>query len=38
MPREPKTCRAVPANRGLEAKYRKALQRMIAEMHGSGTS
>lgn len=35
MPREPKTCRAVPANRGLEAKYRKALQRMIREMHAS---
>ena len=30
-----KTCRAVPANRGLEAKYRKALQRLIAEMHAS---
>jgi SPP1 gp7 family putative phage head morphogenesis protein len=35
MPREPKTARAVHANRGIEAKYRKALQRMIAEMHGS---
>lgn len=35
MARQPKTCKAVPANRGLEAKYRKALQRMIAEMHGS---
>jgi SPP1 gp7 family putative phage head morphogenesis protein len=31
----PKTARAVHANRGIEAKYRKALQRMIAEMHGS---
>ena len=27
--------RSVAANRGIEAKYRKALQRMIAEMHGS---
>ena len=35
MAQQPKTCRAVAANRGLEAKYRKALQRMIAEMHGS---
>ena len=35
MPREPKTARAVHANRGIEAKYRKVLQRMIAEMHGS---
>lgn len=32
---QPKTCRAVPANRGIEAKYRKALQRLIAEMHAS---
>ena len=31
----PKTARAVHANRGVEAKYRKALQRLIAEMHGS---
>jgi SPP1 gp7 family putative phage head morphogenesis protein len=30
-----KIARAVHANRGIEAKYRKALQRMIAEMHGS---
>ena len=30
-----KTCRGVHANRGLEAKYRKALQQLIAEMHGS---
>lgn len=30
-----KTARAVHANRGIEAKYRKELQRMIAEMHGS---
>jgi len=35
MAQQPKTCKAVPANRGLEAKYRKALQRLIAEMHGS---
>jgi len=27
--------RNVATNRGIEAKYRKALQRMIAEMHGS---
>lgn len=35
MPKQPKTARAVHANRGVEAKYRKALQRLIAEMHGS---
>lgn len=35
MPAKPKTVRAVHANRGIEAKYRKALQRLIAEMHGS---
>jgi SPP1 gp7 family putative phage head morphogenesis protein len=35
MPVKPKTARAVHANRGIEAKYRKALQRMIADMHGS---
>lgn len=35
MVSKPKTCRAVHANRGIEAKYRKALQRLIAEMHGS---
>lgn len=35
MPTQPKTAAAVHANRGIEAKYRKALQRMIAEMHGS---
>ena len=34
-PKTPKTLRAIHANRGVEAKYRKALQRMIAEMHGS---
>lgn len=35
MPQAPKTVRAIHANRGIEAKCRKALQRMIAEMHGS---
>ena len=35
MPKQPKTARAVHANRGIEAKYRKALQRLIAEMHAS---
>lgn len=30
-----KTARAVHANRGIEAKYRKQLQKMIADMHGS---
>ena len=35
MPKQPKTLRAIHANRGIEAKYRKALHRMIAEMHGS---
>lgn len=35
MPKQPKALRAIHANRGVEAKYRKALQRMIAEMHGS---
>lgn len=35
MPKQPKIARAVPANRGVEAKYRKNLQRLIAEMHGS---
>lgn len=35
MSRQPKTARAVHANRGVEANYRKALQRLIAEMHGS---
>lgn len=34
-PRMPKTARSVAANRGIESKYRKALQRMIAEMGGS---
>jgi SPP1 gp7 family putative phage head morphogenesis protein len=35
MTATPKTARAVHANRGVEAKYRKAMQRMIAEMHAS---
>ena len=35
MPKQPKVLRSVAANRGIEAKYRKALQRMIAEMHAS---
>lgn len=30
-----KTVRAVHANRGIEARYRRQLARMIAEMHGS---
>lgn len=30
-----KTVRAVHANRGVETRYRQALQRLIAEMHGS---
>ena len=32
---KPKTVRAVHANQGVEAAYRKALQRLTAEMHGS---
>jgi len=35
MSRKPKTVRSVAANRGIEAKYRKALAALIAEMHGS---
>jgi len=35
MPIKPKTARSVHANRGVEVKYRKAMQRLIAEMHGS---
>lgn len=35
MSKKPKTARAVHANRGVEAKYRKVLQRLIAEMHSS---
>lgn len=32
MPKKPKTARAVHANRGIEAKYKKAMSRMIDEM------
>lgn len=35
MAAQPKTARAVHANRGLEARYRRQLQKLIAEMHGS---
>jgi SPP1 gp7 family putative phage head morphogenesis protein len=35
MPKQPKTAKPVHANRGIEAKYRKTLQALIAEMHGS---
>ena len=35
IPKPPKTSRAVHANRGIEAAYRKVLARMIAEMAGS---
>lgn len=35
MAKQPKTARAVHANRGIEAAYRKALQKLIADMHGS---
>lgn len=35
MPKQPKTAKGVHANRGVEAKYRKTLQKLIAEMHGS---
>lgn len=35
MAKQPKTAKAVHANRGIEAKYRKTLQALIAEMHGS---
>ena len=35
MPKAPKTARAVHANRGVEARYRREMQRRIAEMHGS---
>jgi len=35
MATKPKTVRAIHANRGVEAKYRKSMQRLIAEMHGS---
>jgi len=35
MAAKPNTARAVHANRGLEARYRRQLQKLIAEMHGS---
>jgi len=35
VPTKPKLARAVHANRGVEAAYRKALQSLIAEMHAS---
>ena len=35
MPAKIKTARPVHANRGIEAKYRRDMQRLIAEMHGS---
>lgn len=35
MAKAPKTARAVHANRGVEAKYRKQLKRMVAEMTAS---
>lgn len=35
MARKPKTSRAVHANRGVESRYRAALAKLIAEMHGS---
>ncbi len=35
MTKKPKTARAVHANRGIEAKYRKSLDAMIAQMIGS---
>lgn len=35
MLKQPKTVRAVHANRGIEAKYRRKLQELIAEMVGS---
>lgn len=35
MAKQPKTARAVHANRGVEAKYRKALEAMISDMAGS---
>jgi len=35
MPKHPTVARSVAANRGVEAKYRKDLRRMIAEMHAS---
>ena len=35
MPTKPKTAASVRANRGVEAKYRKDLARLVAEMHSS---
>ena len=35
MPKQPTVARSVAANRGVEAKYRKDLRRMIVEMHAS---
>lgn len=35
MPAPVKTARNVQANRGIEAAYRRALQKLIADMHGS---
>lgn len=35
MTNKPKIASAVHTNRGIEMKYRKALQKMVAEMHGS---
>jgi SPP1 gp7 family putative phage head morphogenesis protein len=35
MLKKPKTVRAIPANRGLEVRYRKAMQALIAEMQNS---
>lgn len=35
MPKQPKTAAAIHANRGIETKYRKAMQEMIANMHSS---
>jgi SPP1 gp7 family putative phage head morphogenesis protein len=37
MTKQSKTLNAVHANRGIEAKYRKALKSLIAEMHNSCT-
>lgn len=35
MPKKPKVARSVAANRGVEAKYRKDMQRMVREMRKS---
>jgi SPP1 gp7 family putative phage head morphogenesis protein len=34
-PTQPKTCKAIHANRGVEIAYRRRLQNIIADMHGS---